>query len=68
MYATTNSLGFLALGILCYTLLVLSVIYILKYSNVMQMNIQSDTLSVILETLLAYFFLKETLNNTSVFF
>ena len=65
MYATTNSLGFLALGIFCYSLLVLSLIYILKYSNVMQMNIQWDALSVILETLLAYFFLKETLNGTS---
>ncbi len=62
LYATTNSYGWLSLGIFFYILLVCFIIAILKYSNVMQMNIQWDAMSVILETLLAYILLKETLS------
>ena len=39
--------------------LVYMLIHILKYSNVLQMNIQWDAMSVILESLLAYLLLGE---------
>ena len=62
LYATTDSYWWLLSGIMFYIMLVGFLIVILKYSNVMQMNIQWDALSVILETLLAYVLLKETLS------
>ena len=54
---------YLFTGILSYIVLVIMLIYILKYANVMHMNINWDAISVILETLLAYFLLKETLSS-----
>jgi multidrug transporter EmrE-like cation transporter len=63
LYSRLDNNIYLIIGILCYLLLVYFLIHILKYSNVMQMNIQWDAMSVILETLLAYILLSERLSN-----
>ena len=65
LYTTTNSTKYLISGILFYIILILTLIQILSYANVMQMNIQWDALSVIIETALAYFLLKETLSGVT---
>lgn len=59
IYARANSHWYLLLGIISYIILVYMLIHILKYSNVLQMNIQWDAMSVILESLLAYLLLGE---------
>jgi multidrug transporter EmrE-like cation transporter len=59
LYARLNSHFYLLLGIFSYIFLVFILIHILKYSNVLQMNIQWDAMSVILESLLAYILLGE---------
>ena len=61
-YAKSKSDYDLFVGIISYAVVIYLLIQILKYSNVMQMNIQWDALSAILETALAYFLLKETLS------
>ena len=63
LYARSSKNLYLILGLFSYLLLVYFLIKILKYSNVMQMNIQWDAISVILETLLAYILLAERLSN-----
>ena len=63
LYARLDKNIYLIIGIISYLLLVYFLIHILKYSNVMQRNIQWDAMSVILETLLAYILLSETLSN-----
>lgn len=65
LYARSSKNLYLILGLFSYLLLVLFLIKILKYSNVMQMNIQWDAISVILETLLAYILLAERLSNVN---
>jgi multidrug transporter EmrE-like cation transporter len=62
IYSRMNSHLALLTGIISYILLIYMLIEILKYSNVMQMNIQWDALSVILETLFAYILFRETLS------
>jgi multidrug transporter EmrE-like cation transporter len=61
-YSKSKSDYDLFLGIISYAVVIYLLIHILKYSNVMQMNIQWDALSAILETALAYVLLKETLS------
>lgn len=39
------------------------IIYILKFSNIIFMNTMWDATSIIIETLLAYYIIGETLNN-----
>jgi len=62
IYAKVHSHLALLVGIMSYILLIYMLTEILKYSNVMQMNIQWDALSVILETLFAYILFRETLS------
>ena len=64
-YATSKSDYDLFVGIISYAVVIYLLIQILKYSNVMQMNIQWDALSAILETVLAYVLLKETLSGVT---
>lgn len=65
MYVRLKSNWFLLLGVIAYIILIFQLINILKYSNVMQMNIQWDAMSVILETLFAYLLLGEVLSEPS---
>lgn len=64
-YAKSKSDYDLFVGIISYAVVIYLLIQILKYSNVMQMNIQWDALSAILETVLAYVLLKETLSGVT---
>lgn len=64
LFAKSSNNKYLSIGVVAYVLMVFVIIEILKnYSNVMYMNGIWDATSIILETLLAYFFLKETLDN-----
>lgn len=62
-YSRTNNKSNLFYGILGYIAVVLTIIYVLSYSNVMYMNIYWDAMSIIVETALAYFLLGELLDN-----
>ena len=62
LYTRLKSNWYFLLGIIAYIILVFQLIKILSYSNVMQMNIQWDAISVILETILAYLLLGEILS------
>jgi len=62
-YARSNDLTNLSYGIVGYIAVVLTIIYVLKFSNVMYMNIYWDATSIILETVLAYILLGEVLDN-----
>ena len=53
------------IGIISYIIVIYLLVQILTYSNVMQMNIQWDAVSAILETVLAYLFLRETLSGVT---
>lgn len=64
-YAKSKSDYDLFVGIISYAVVIYLLIQILKYSNVMQMNIQWDALSAIIETALAYVLLKETLSGVT---
>lgn len=64
-YARLSSLPYLFSGVFFYILLILFLIHILSFSNVLQMNIQWDALSVILESILAYILLGEVLSEPS---
>ena len=63
IYARANSHYYLFLGVISYIILVYMLIHILKYSNVLQMNIQWDATSVILESILAYILLGEVFSD-----
>jgi multidrug transporter EmrE-like cation transporter len=65
LYTRLNSSWYLLLGIISYIILVLILIHILKYSNVLQMNIQWDAMSVILESILAYILLGEVFSENT---
>jgi len=65
LYTRGGSKMHLLTGILAYTLILWSLIYILKFSNVAFMNLEWDGISTILETFLAFIVLKETLSNSS---
>ena len=62
-YARSGGSEMLLLGIGAYMATVLVLVFILKTVNVMYMNLNWDAISVIVETVLAYVLLKETLSN-----
>lgn len=62
-YARGNKNKNLVIGIIAYILIILMLIRLLRQSNVMYMNIMWDAVSIILETLLAFILLGETLDN-----
>jgi multidrug transporter EmrE-like cation transporter len=62
-FARTNNQKYLLYGVIGYVLVVLTLIYILKYSTVMYVNIYWDAVSFVIETVLAYILLKEQLDN-----
>jgi multidrug transporter EmrE-like cation transporter len=53
------------IGLIAYAIVMYFLIQILKYANVMQMNISWDAVSVIVETALAYYLLHETLSGVT---
>ena len=63
IYTRGGALFYLIIGWLSYISIAFFLIHILKYSNVAYMNLQWDGLSILLETLLAFILLKETLSN-----
>ena len=63
-----NSYWWLFFGILCYIVLIGFIIMILKYANVMHMNISWDVISIIIETILAYLLLGEVLRGFNQYF
>jgi multidrug transporter EmrE-like cation transporter len=65
LYTRGGSKMYLLSGILSYALILWSLIYVLKFSNVAFMNLEWDGISTILETLLAFIVLRETLSNRS---
>lgn len=67
-YSRKLTLNHLFYGIFGYVLVILTIIYILRYSNVMYMNMYWDATSIILETFLAYVLLGETLDNKYQYF
>lgn len=64
-YSKSKSKSDLYIGIISYIIVIYLLVQILTYSNVMQMNIQWDAVSAILETVLAYLFLRETLSGVT---
>lgn len=56
---------YLLSGTSAYALIVLGVIYTLKYSNVAYMNLLWDGMSILIETGLAMLLLHETLSNSA---
>ena len=63
-YARTDNTTNLFYGIVGYIAVIITIIYVLKYSNVMYMNVYWDALSILLETFLAYVLLGEYLDNS----
>jgi multidrug transporter EmrE-like cation transporter len=61
-YATTDSKNVLMVGIIAYMIVIYLLIKILKYANVMHTNITWDAVSLLIESLLAYLLLKESLS------
>lgn len=68
LYNKYNSNWWLLSGILFYLILIAFIIMILKYANVMHMNISWDAVSVVLETILAFILLGETLSGYFQYF
>lgn len=62
-YARSGGTQMLLVGVGAYMATVVVLIYILKSVNVMYMNLNWDAVSVVIETILAYVLLKETLSN-----
>lgn len=62
-YARNDNKLNLFYGIIGYIGVIITIIYVLKFSNVMYMNLYWDALSIILETTLAYILLNERLDN-----
>lgn len=62
-FARTNQIKFLGLGLGYYLVLILFLIYVLKYTNVIYANLFWDGSSAIIESILAYILLGEHLNN-----
>ena len=65
IYTRENKHHFLYIGLIAYMAMVFMLIKILGYANVIQMNIQWDAMSLIIETILAYIFLRETLTGAT---
>lgn len=68
LYTKYNSNLWLLSGIAFYAILVGFIIMILKYANVMHMNISWDAVSVLIETVLAFLLLGETLSGYFQYF
>lgn len=62
-YARNSGNRFLLYGALAYIVMIFFLIKILQNANVMFMNLNWDAFSIVLETLLAYTILGETLDN-----
>lgn len=62
-YARLNDVKYLIFGLIIYFIMVMLLIYLLKKSNVMYMNSLWDATSIIIETLLAFLLLNETMSN-----
>ncbi len=62
-FSRDNTVKNFIYGIISYIILIGLLIYILKFTNVMYMNLTWDSVSIILETLLAFILLKERLTN-----
>jgi multidrug transporter EmrE-like cation transporter len=67
-YARNNSLSYMSIGIACYLLMCIFLVYILKITNVSYANLQWDSVSVLVETGLAMLLLNETLSNRIQYF
>ena len=62
-YARDGKMDKLVIGIIAYAILIKLLITALKESNVMFTNGMWDGISAIIETVLAYYLLKERMNN-----
>jgi multidrug transporter EmrE-like cation transporter len=62
-YARSNELNYLIIGAVAYFLMVKLLIETLRTSNLMYANGMWDGVSTILETVLAFILLRETLSN-----
>ncbi len=62
-YSRNNSIKNLLYGLGGYIAVILTIIYVLKFSNVIYMNVYWDATSIVLETILAYLLLNEYLDN-----
>ena len=62
-YSRSDENKYLILGVISYLFMIYVIIKVLKYSNVMYMNIMWDATSILLETFLAFLLLKEHLDN-----
>lgn len=62
-FSRTGKYDYLMIGTIMYIVMVVILIKILKSSNVMFMNMNWDAMSIIIETVLAYILLNETLDN-----
>jgi multidrug transporter EmrE-like cation transporter len=58
-----NNHNSLTIGLIAYVILVILLIFTLKYTNVMYVNGMWDGISAVIGSLLAYYLLKERLNN-----
>lgn len=67
-YARTNNKNALYTGIIAYVIMVYFVIMALKHSNVIYVNALWDGISALIETVLAFIFLHETLKNNIQYF
>lgn len=65
LYGKDKHKPYLYLGLFSYGVVIYMLIHILEYSNVIQMNIYWDAVSAILETILAYYLLKESLTGVT---
>lgn len=62
-YARKNTLHSLVIGITTYAILVYGIILVLRQTNVIYMNTMWDSVSALIESLLAMILLGETLSN-----
>ncbi len=62
-YARLNKMNYLFFGLFAYIVMIMLLIYLLRKSNVMYMNSLWDATSIIMETILAYILLNETMSN-----
>lgn len=67
-YARENKINSLVIGIIMYAIMIVFLIISLKKSNISYINGLWDGTSAIIETLLAYILLHETLSNKIQYF
>ncbi len=68
IYARTNTLKNLAIGIIAYIFVIKILIESFKRRNLIFTNAMWDAISTLISTLLAVFILKESLNNWQQYF